>query len=351
MRTSAEICHEEFGVSTIKEAQDRLNSNMEAWRNREFHLSIPYIADSYPESPSAEEIQKAMKENTLHAKCGMNYVFRVRDMVVKISDQQIIEEAENMIYLAKYSKVRVPKVYSVQRTLDGPVNQYAMISEFIEGFELSYEHWMGFTEEERTTLCARIGEQFRLLRSIPSEGYYGRIYHQAFDRMFQMFRTNCNHPCGPYDTYEEFAAAVIRSGETCALVSILSEKERLPEDVELLLSEYKLALETSTAREPFFTHVDPGPKNTVVRRIPGTQDHAPDWEVTLIDWAGAGWFPAWVQGACFKNRYGITDIQQQKLYPDLANHIVSRFYSDMECGAELVRIAAKGTWGIPHGIY
>lgn len=246
----------------------------------------------------------------------------------------------------------MPKVYAVyhQSTTNG-YSKYILVTEFIKGVELKYEDWISFTEEERTTLYARLGEQYRLLRSIPSEGYYGRIHHQAFDRNMGMFRTNGKQSSGPYETYEEFTLAVIRSAEVFAMIGRchLEERRRLDEDQELLLSEYKLALETSTDRKPVFTHVDPGLKNIIFHRISGPHD-PPDWEVTLIDWAGAGWFPAWVQGAAFAQRFGIWD-KSGEFYDDLAKEFVARAYGNMECGAELVRICTQARQKTMHRIY
>lgn len=222
--------------------------------------------------------------------------------------------------------------------------------EFIEGFELSLETWTGFTEAERTTLCARLGEQFRLLRSIPSEGYYGRVHHQAFSRLIAMFRTNGKQSCGPYDTYEEYVAAVISSAEVNCIIGGVNKGERLFEDQELMLSEYKLGLETCTVRKPVFTHVDPDPKNIIFRRIPETQDQAADFEVTLIDWDGAGWLPAWVQGACFQANISMHDsVGNYNEDDNLA--FVDRFYGDVECGAEMLRLHRKVRIGISHLIY
>ncbi|KAF1360486.1 hypothetical protein EJ07DRAFT_154933 [Lizonia empirigonia] len=355
MRTIAEIAQEHFGVSTWGEADELLVRAMKDYdppRTTPTHLSIPYIADNCPEEPPPDEIQKACIENTLHARLRMNYVFRVRDMVYKIgAAQQIIEEAENLIYLEHNSQVRVPKVYKVYAGHPKHGHpQTIMVMEFIEGFELKYEDWIHFTEEERTTLYARLEEQYHLLRSIPSEGYYGRIHRQAFDRNMGMFRTNCKQSSGPYETYEEFTSAVNRSAEVYAMMSRLQKGEHLYEDQDTLLSEYKLALETSTDRKPVFTHVDPDLKNIIFRRLPGTHDQPPDWEVTLIDWDGAGWFPAWVQGAAFAQRFGIWD-KSGNVYVDLAKEFIARAYGNMECGAELVRICTEVRWTITQSIY
>jgi hypothetical protein len=253
------------------------------------------------------------------------------------------------VFLSENSQVRVPKVYAVYPQSTNGHPQFILVMEFINGIELKYEDWMSFTEEERTKLCARLGEQFRLLRSIPSEGYYGRIHRQAFDRNIGMFRTNGQQSCGPYETYEEFASAVIRSAEVQAMISRVQKGERLYEDQESLLSEYKLALETSTDWKPVFTHVDPDLKNIIFRRISGPHETL-DWEVTLIDWDGAGWFPAWVQGASFAQRFGILD-KSKHIDANVTKELVARAYGDMECGAELVRICTQVRWKIGQSIY
>ncbi|KAJ4365484.1 hypothetical protein N0V95_000419 [Ascochyta clinopodiicola] len=282
----------------------------------------------------------------------MNYVFRVRDMVYKIgAAQHIVEEAENLMFLAENSQVRVPKLYKVYpgRVVNGHA-QAIMVMEFIPGAELKHKDWITFTEEERTTLYARLEEQYRLLRSIPSEGYYGRIHRQAFDRNMGMFRIDCRQSSGPYETYADFTAAVMRSAEVCAILGRRQQGEQLREEQDSLLSEYQLALETSTDRTPVFTHVDPALKNRIFRRIPATPDRPVDWEVTLIDWAGAGWFPAWVQGAAFVQRFGIWD-EEGAVHVELAREFIAGAYGAMQCGAELVRICTRVRYALPQRIY
>jgi hypothetical protein len=244
----------------------------------------------------------------------------------------------------------VPAVYQVYTSGSTSARPRAiMIMEFIEGVELKYEDWIQFNEEERMTLYARLNEQYRLLRSIPSEGYYGRIHRQAFDRSMGMFRTNCKQSSGPYETYEEFTSVVMRSAEVYAMMSRLQKGEHLYEDQDTCLSEYKLALETCAPadRKPVFTHVDPGLKNIIFRR---THNNPPDWEVTLIDWAGAGWFPAWVQGASFAQRFGFWD-KAGNVHVDLAKEFVARVYGDMECGTELIRICTQARSKVRQRIY
>jgi hypothetical protein len=100
MRNIAKIAQENFGVSTRNEAHKLQTLGMcepDPPRTTPTHLSIPYTADNCPELPSDHEFEEAMNKNILHKKMGMNYVFRIQDMVVKIgAAQQIIEVSSAM---------------------------------------------------------------------------------------------------------------------------------------------------------------------------------------------------------------------------------------------------------------
>jgi hypothetical protein len=123
------------------------------------------------------------------------------------------------------------------------------------------------------------------------------------------------------------------------MISRVQKGEQLYEEQDIFLSEYKLALEACTPadRKIVFTHVNPGLKNIILRC---THNRPPDWEVTLINWAGAGWFPAWVQGASCAQRFGIWD-KSGNVHVHLAKEFVAIVYGDMECGSELVRICTQ----------
>lgn len=244
----------------------------------------------------------------------------------------------------------MPKVYEVCECEPKPSVQFAIIMEYIEGTELRYQDWKNYSEEERTTLCLRIGEQFRLLRAIPSEGYYGRVHHQGWSRKMGMFRTNTKQNCGPYERYEDFTAAVICAAEVNAM-TYFTDEGGLTENQLLLISEYKRMLEKSTDRTPVFTHVDPALKNILIRRIPATDEQPPDWEVTLIDWAGAGWFPGWVQEGCFEQRLVMYNGEGYSISCERSHELIDRFYKDMKCGADFVELSSRMISGLALWIY
>ncbi|KAF2878228.1 hypothetical protein BDV95DRAFT_533480 [Massariosphaeria phaeospora] len=201
-------------------------------------LSVPYEAPSHPGIPTVPEIKQALEDNKLSGRMGRFLVCRVGMTVVKIGfTDVIIQEAEDLLFLQNNSQVRVPKLYAVFTVTEGLISQHVMVTEFIEGGTLTYNRWKGFSEDARETILSKISHQLQLLRSIPSEGYYGRIHKQPWRPHFGLLRTRCTEQCGPYDTYAEF--------------------------------------------------------------IPATETSAEDWEVTLIDWADCGWYPAWMQIVAF----------------------------------------------------
>jgi aminoglycoside phosphotransferase (APT) family kinase protein len=99
-----------------------------------------------------------------------------------------------------------PKLYAC--LTDDDAIHY-LIMERIEG-ETLHQMWDRLPFEEQKAIALQIMEQIRYLRSIPSEGYYGRVYRQAFDPDYPLLRlNNYNHETfGPYDTYKPYISAL-----------------------------------------------------------------------------------------------------------------------------------------------
>lgn len=188
--------------------------------------------------------------------------------------------------------------------------------EYIEGEMLDFAKWMSLTEEDRTTICSRLVEQLQLLRSIPSEGYYGRVNNLGWRRDLKLLRRPKSSPCGPYNTYEECISAMHRAAEV--QVAMCNIVEDLYPHQETLLLKFKPTLTTCNGHEPTLTHLDPSLRNIIVRRTQGSKKHVANWEVTLIDWADMGWLPAWMQAValdhkvCMFNAHGRDNLAKQE---------------------------------------
>lgn len=197
--------------------------------------------------------------------------------------------------------------------------------EYIEGETLDYLKWIALSEQDQAVICAKLAEQFRLLRSVPSEGYYGRVHHQSWHHRVGLIEAR-NKPGGPYDTYEDLISAMYSAAELTA-ATCTNTKEYSPQ-YESALSEFKSTLATCGGQRPTLTHLDPQLRNIIVRRLPDTEDHTPDWEVTLIDWEHMGWLPAYMQSVVINQHVNMChgyDANQ-----DEAEEFVQRLLSHFE---------------------
>lgn len=95
-----------------------------------------------------------------------------------------------------------------------------------------------------------------------------------------MFCTTYKELCGPYNSYEEFCEAALRSAQLHTAVWGSSDAEEQQHE-QNLLSKLESSMKTWSST-PTFTHVDPGIQNMIVRQIPGPSGET-NWEATLID--------------------------------------------------------------------
>ncbi|KAF1917926.1 hypothetical protein BDU57DRAFT_444739 [Ampelomyces quisqualis] len=251
-------------------------------------LKLPYEAPFHPDLPSLEDIEKGMEENFINESSGTS------------------PEAEDMIFLKQHSQVRVPDVYAILEFSNSDRVYYHLIMEFVEGEELDFNMWKTMGDDARDKMCERIAEQFNFLRSIPSQGYYGRVYNQGWAPDIMLCRTRYKELCGPYKTYEEFISALNATLEL--QICIGNDSVKIERKTRRLMDKVVPTLAAAKDREPVFTHVDPALRNMIIRPLEGTMATAKDYEVTLIDWADCGWLPAWVQMVAFDKRLMLPDI-------------------------------------------
>lgn len=323
LRSKAEILKEHYGVETPREANpiafedpDNDRPPREQWTT----LILPYEAPTHPAIPSFDEIDRAMETNPLTLPGGLYNVCIVGQCAIKYCGDPLIlqvrllypvaryiynfqKEAENLLFLQENSQVRTPKVYAVLARPLGSEECYYLIMEFIEGEILSTELWMSLNNDAHKKICSKISDQLQLLRAIPSEGYYGRVHHQGFSPAVTLFRVRYKHMNGPYDTYEDCISAMYTSAEHRVTIMDWGE-EHIPE-AELYLPKFKRTLSEWGSHEPTLTHLDLQLSNFIVQSGKKSGENADDWEVVIIDWAEAGWLPAWMQAVSLSQRFGL----------------------------------------------
>jgi thiamine kinase-like enzyme len=211
--------------------------------------------------------------------------------------------------------VRVPTSYAAfsDSTLRAKPMHF-IVMERIEGETLRAHDWMSMGDKPR--IMSRLCEQYKLLRSIPSEGYYGRVQRQGWRSWPSFLRKMDPESSGPFDTYEEFVAALCSSARLCT--AMMCGLPDFTDRESLYLQEMESTFPACNERQPVFTHLDPQLRNTIVRRIPGLEGEE-DWEVTLIDWEHSGWFPAWMQAWAFEEKLEMMTITVGKVNRGFTN--------------------------------
>ncbi|KAF1919398.1 hypothetical protein BDU57DRAFT_469409 [Ampelomyces quisqualis] len=304
MYSKKAIFQEHFNVSTMDEAFLIYFESLSAMGKDSSYsaytkLQIPFEAPCHPPLPSWDEVEQGfveyLKPNPMAGKA-----FRVGAFMVKFgNDSTIFQEAESLLFLQANSQVRVPKVYAAFTRPILEWTRHFLIMDYIEGETLSGEKWLSLSDTSRSIILSKLCEQFRLLRSIPSEGYYGCVNRHGWQPWFSFLCKMQPGPSGPFDTYEEFVAALTSSAHLIRAMAINTDDFH-PEEVALL-SRMGSELLRCNGRQPVFTHMDPSVGNTIIRLIPGPEGEE-DWEVTLIDWAESGWLPAWMQSWCLREK-------------------------------------------------
>ncbi|KAH7090169.1 hypothetical protein FB567DRAFT_617466 [Paraphoma chrysanthemicola] len=318
MRSKSEVFQEHFGVSTYYEAQQFSRpdkAGIPAPLSNFTKLNLPYVDPDHPDLPSVQEIDEAKKTGMISNRYSYRDVWRVGNTIVKTDwTQHLVQEAEDLLWLRKHTNVRAPKLYAIfgrKFRCPGDVihTKYYMIMEVLEGETLSPREWSGLNVEQRENIHASMAEQLRLLRSVPSEGYYGRVNEQPYWPRLSLTTTDYETPHGPFKTYEDLLTAMLASAEVSAAWGVmigpgcLSPDLYEPDQIEQL-EVFKDKFRAFGGHEPKLTHIDPGLQNVIIRPLDGeTVQAAKHFEVSFIDWSCLGWYPAWMQGTIFASCY------------------------------------------------
>lgn len=146
--------------------------------------------------------------------------------------------------------------------------------------------WPNLDLESKEAISTKLSQSMKEIRALPSPGYFGSIGKRpVLDNLFWT-GSGTNSLCldGPFDTEQDL---------NNALVAIcLSHEYPPPKKAEFYRTVFNTVLKD---HPPVFTHGDLQRKNIKVRnqsRDKGQPD-AMDWEVIIIDWESAGWFPSY----------------------------------------------------------
>jgi hypothetical protein len=184
------------------------------------------------------------------------------------------------------------------------------MTEFIEGITLESNRLAELPVQVQDLIFSKVSAQIQYLRCLPSEGYYGRVHGQGWLEPPRAIRTPEENltVSGPYNSYAELTSVIHRAYE---VETALWDDEPFDSNHESYVATFLSIFPDWNPHEPKFTWIDPALVNVIARPVKGDTGNE-DWEVFLIDWESAGWYPAWVQSLQFNISFFamINDLRQ-----------------------------------------
>lgn len=248
------------------------------------HIVLPYLASDIPCAlPTNAEIEGS--EVVLSA-YGNRKVVRVgRHFVVKYGEGIDIIEGENMLYVQNATTIAVPKVYALYT--EPYTGKNFIIMEFVEGDTLA-SIWPDLNVTQKSKITTRLRDSYDELRRLPSPGYFGSLGKRHL--LDEIFWTREKIPSinGPFETEH-------------ALNEAMAQKYVYDGRTSYKADYYRQCLpHIFRDHSPTFAHADCQRKNIIVRKVSPPEDVInadqvleDNFEVTIIDWEKAGWYPSY----------------------------------------------------------
>ena len=245
-------------------------------------LIFSFLAPNIPRAlPTYKEIEDS---DTVLIAYGDRKVVRVGShFVVKYGEGIDTTEGENMLYVQRTTNVKVPKVYAIYT--DSRSGKHGIIMEFMEGETLA-SIWPNLNVTQKMSITSKLKNFYDELHQLPSPGYYGSL--EKGPLLDDIFWTSEKIPTinGPFETEN-------------ALNEAMAQKYLYAGRTSYKADYYRRCLpHVFRDHHPTFAHADCQRKNIIIRRVATRESYSmadqsieDEFEVIIIDWEKAGWYP------------------------------------------------------------
>lgn len=148
--------------------------------------------------------------------------------------------------------------------------------------------WPVLDNAEKSTICGKLKDIFTTIRKIPipQPQFYGSVERGPVPHHLFYSADSDSAICGPFKSESGFNAALVRR---LRVIWATKEKHSFKADF------YHRNLDAILyGHKPTCSHSDLQPKNIIVRRVQTQAGLASEsFEVALIDWEEAGWYPSY----------------------------------------------------------
>ena len=188
-------------------------------------------------------------------------------------------EGENMVFVRKSTKIRVPELYAMFTEVSTDIRFIVM--EYIPGKTLS-SCWKALDNDQKQLITKQLRHYLDELRSLPSPNpsYFGSLDGSGLRHVFFGAVDGNKTFCGPFETEDGIVQALVdKARYTRRTCDPVYEQANFMEAA---------LLDVFRGHEAVFTHGDLHRRNIIIQG---------DGAVAVIDWAWAGWYPSfWEYG-------------------------------------------------------
>ncbi len=192
-------------------------------------------------------------------------------------------EGDTLYFIEHHLKILAPRLYAMYR--DESNGWLYIIMELLPGEPLD-QKWPSLLNSEKMQITNKLGRIFEQTRLLPSPGFYGDVCRRSLPHDILWTREKKQSISGPFSNEHELNMGFV--GKLRMNAQANGAHSYKADFYERTLS---LALRDNP---PTFTHSDVQRKNILVKEIasnPPSQGR--DYEVAIIDWEDAGWYPSY----------------------------------------------------------
>ncbi|KAI9672988.1 MAG: hypothetical protein M1817_003152 [Caeruleum heppii] len=182
--------------------------------------------------------------------------------------------------------------------------------------------------DDRTLILGKLRHTFDQMRALPSPGFYGsvsggKVPHALFWTADEKPKVN-----GPFQTGRDFILGLAEQSR-----DNWARNNRHSYRADFYEKHISRALDKYPAK---FSHTDLLRQNVIVRDITAPDSSRKDYEVSVVDWEDAGWYPAYWEYAVAFGSF----IWHEDDWPNVIESIISPWCAE----AAMMKLIIEDLW-------